>query len=450
MKRGSRFRGGAPRRLHRTLEEALTLWAAGATLAIVLSSSCIPTADEESVLEGGWQGTSTQVGDTLVVRTTAGSVWAGEGRLVAEAAIGTETLGENDLLGRVMSIAATSDRIFIADGIFTSVRVYDMDGNHITDVGREGEGPGEFRTVTAMGIDPIRGHLLVKEGSGIVHRLTLSGEYVARYNTGFFYSLTGEELLLRVTRAGVPIIRHTYLEDNPVPPPPFFARDALFTLDSAGTLTDTLEVPRPNDDAFMLRVDVNRESYRPQPVPFGPQEVWSISMKGEYIRGLPSDYRFEIHHSDGRITAIERGTEAHRVQPDERKAWEELTYAIMRDFDAGWEWEGPRIPEFKPFYSAIIPDHSGRLWVLREGEGRPVEGWKEPAGWRGWEENPPWVAERWFEVFEEETGHYLGRVSRPKECKLNPEPYIEGDTFLCLTEDQLGRPVVRRYRLEVS
>jgi hypothetical protein len=290
---------------------------------------------------------------------------------------------------------------------------------------------------------------VVKEASGFVHRLDLSGEYVARYNTGFFYYLSGKELFLRVTRTGVPIIRHTYLEENPTPPPPLFVKSALFTLDSTGAITDTLEIPRSTEDPYMLRAEVNRESYRPQPVPFAPMEVWSISMDGEHIRGVPSEYRFEIHHSDGRITAIERDTEAFPVEPDEKEAWERTTYAIMRDFNSRWEWEGPGIPDTKPFFTAVVPDHSGRLWVLREGMGHPVEGWTEPEGWRGWEDDPPWVAERWFEVFEAETGRYLGRVDRPEECELLPEPYIEGDIFICLTEDSVGRPVVRRYRLEL-
>jgi hypothetical protein len=113
-------------------------------------------------------------------------------------------------------------------------------------------------------------------------------------------------------------------------------------------------------------------------------------------------------------------------------------------------WNGPGIPETKAFYSGIIPDLSGRLWVLREGEGRPVEGWREPHGWKGWERNPAWVSERWFEVFEEATGRYLGRVDVPKGFLQEPEPFIEGDTFICLTEDDVGRPIVRRYRLEVA
>lgn len=39
---------------------------------------------------------------------------------------------------------------------------------------------------------------------------------------------------------------------------------------------------------------------------------------------------------------------------------------------------------------------------------------------------------------------------RGKSASYPPEPYIESDTFICLTEDLVGRPVLRRYRLEVS
>jgi len=49
----------------------------------------------------------------LTVRTTRGSVWVGDGILIEEAAIGTETRGEFDQLGQVYGIDATSDRIFI-------------------------------------------------------------------------------------------------------------------------------------------------------------------------------------------------------------------------------------------------------------------------------------------------------------------------------------------------
>jgi hypothetical protein len=48
-----------------------------------------------------WQGYTLDGDEATTVRTTAGSVWGGAGRLTEVVAIGTETLGENDLLARV-------------------------------------------------------------------------------------------------------------------------------------------------------------------------------------------------------------------------------------------------------------------------------------------------------------------------------------------------------------
>jgi hypothetical protein len=136
-------------------------------------------------------------GSTLTVRTTGGSVWVGEATLIEEAAIGTETRGEHDVLGQVYGIDATADRIFILDPVYSTVRVYDMAGDHIMNIGREGRGPGELQWPTDLGIDPVRGHLIVREGvGGALHRFTLSGEYLKTLPPQMGGGLSGTELLL--------------------------------------------------------------------------------------------------------------------------------------------------------------------------------------------------------------------------------------------------------------
>ena len=348
-----------------------------------------------------------------------------------------------------MGIDATVDRIFVADGIYTMVRVYDWAGNHIMNMGRHGGGPGEFYSVTDLGIDPVREQVVVREGTGILHRFSLSGEYVGTVNPRLAGGLYGSELLLRVTRDGVPLVRHTSVRIDPDAHPPAHFTVALFTVDSTGAVTDSVDMPMHEEDEFSLRAHTGEGSYKPVSVPFGPRDIWSITWDGAIIWGNSSEYRFEVRYADGRKAVYERQADPVEVQDAEWKAAETRVYGIMQGVQPGWAWDGPDIPHTKPYFSAIFPDRSGRLWVLREGEGRRVEDWREPDGWREWEQYPAWVPDRWFEVFDEGTGRYLGRVASPPGFVMEPEPVIEGNSFICLTEDEFGRPIVRRYRLEL-
>ncbi len=426
------------------------LWGYSSVPALLLlTAGCTPSAPGGDQTPSAWQGTTVEEDSILTVRTTRGSVWAGDGILIEEAAIGTETRGEFDQLGQVYGIDATSDRIFILDRAYTTVRVYDMAGNYVTNIGREGPGPGELFSPTAIGIDPIRGHLVVRESSGALHRFGLAGAYLRTVRPRLQGGASGTELLLRVTRDGGTIVPHFSFRRATGTGLGYLSTNTLFAVDSSGTITDRQYLPDHEHEYFILTARVNRESIRPQPVPFGPQDVWSIGWDGALIAGYAAEYRFEIRYPGGRRTIIEREAEPVRVLPEEAEAATRMVYGIMRHFSPGWAWNGPEIPATKPWYAALIPDRSGRLWVLREGEGHRVENWREPDTWREWEGYPEWVSERWFEVFEEETGRYLGRVDVAEGFVAEPAPIIEGDTFICLTEDDTGRPIVRRYRLVV-
>ncbi len=425
---------------------------------LLLAAACGPSSEDGDRAAGGWQGTTAREGSTLTVRTTGGSVWAGDGTLIEESAIGTETRGAHDLLGMVYGIDAAADRIFILDYVFSTVRVYDFAGDHIMNIGRHGRGPGELRSPTAIGIDPVKWHLIVRESSGgAMHRFTLEGEYLRTLPPRLRGAEGGGEvLLLRVTRDGLTILPSWTYRQAPDTELGYVLTHVLYTVDSAGVVTDSLPLPAYDHEQFTLTASgslrigrVSEGSYRPEPVPFGPQEVWSIGWDGALITGYAADYRFEIRYPDGRRTVIERETEPVPVLREEKASARRRVFGIMRGLQPGWVWNGPEIPATKPWYTDIIPDRSGRLCVLRPGEGRPVEGWTEPDDWRGWERYAEWVQDYWFDVFEQVRGRYLGRVAVPEGFVSDPEPLIDGDTFICLTEDEAGRPIVRRYRLRL-
>jgi hypothetical protein len=131
-------------------------------LAVLLLATACSADVPESQADGTWVGTITTEGNVTTVVNEAGSVWGGNARLVEELSIGDETGEEPYLFGEVRSLGATRDRIYVLERRLALVRVYDMSGAHLFDIGGEGQGPGEFNRPWGIAIDPA-GRLLVQE-----------------------------------------------------------------------------------------------------------------------------------------------------------------------------------------------------------------------------------------------------------------------------------------------
>ncbi|MGH7130044.1 MAG: hypothetical protein ACREIV_15845, partial [Planctomycetaceae bacterium] len=94
-----------------------------------------------------WEVTRDTVGDTIVVRTTAGSAWGQAKTLVPELTIGVLEGDEAYMLGSITSLAvSTSGEIHALDRQVPVLRKYGRDGRHIANFGREGGGPGEYKS----------------------------------------------------------------------------------------------------------------------------------------------------------------------------------------------------------------------------------------------------------------------------------------------------------------
>jgi hypothetical protein len=412
--------------------------AAAAFIGLLLLPACGVRSDGAET--AGWVGTRETADRTTTVRTLSGSVWGGEGRLVEEWTIGTETRGENDLLGEVYGIALGRDRILVLDRSWYTVKVFDRQGAYLERFGRQGNGPGELQSPTALAVNPVTEEILVRDMvNGNTHLFSPSGEYLRTLHPQLQGGLSGDEiLLLRVTRAGVPIITNFYHRRSPEGEKGYLSTFRLFRLDPEGQVAETIDLPVYDHPDYELRAYVDQgRSYRPEGVPFGPQDEWSVTHEGALVTGYAADYRFEIRYPDGRMTVIERVTEPVRVEPEE-KAWHiRRVETLLRSFDPAWVWKGPPVPDAKPWYSALLPDHSGRIWVLREGPGRRAAGEQE------------WTADRFFEVFEESSGRFLGSVPVAEGLSIAPEPWIEGDVFIAPASGPQGEPLVRKYRLEL-
>ena len=102
------------------------------------------------------------IGDTTVVRTVSGSVWGGDATLVPETAIGELNGPDEYLFGSIRAIAVDDDHnVYVLDGQARHVRAYDSDGTYLRTLGRDGEGPGEFKVPIGLAISD--GRLLVRD-----------------------------------------------------------------------------------------------------------------------------------------------------------------------------------------------------------------------------------------------------------------------------------------------
>lgn len=136
----------------------------GARLLVVLCLAAAGCGGGPGVADdtGEWIRETTTEGNVTTIRTLGGSVWGGTARLEEEASIGVEQGPEEQMLGRGAGLAAGDDAVYVLDSQLPAVRVYDMEGNHLRDVGREGQGPGEFTQPMDVAIGP-DGRIFVRE-----------------------------------------------------------------------------------------------------------------------------------------------------------------------------------------------------------------------------------------------------------------------------------------------
>ncbi len=413
--------------------------------ALFLAGACSGRSGTES---GQWRSETSTDGNVTTVRTLSGSVWEGPARLVEEASIGTADGPEQYLIGEIEALTVGNDRIYLIDRVVPIIRAYDPDGNHLTDIGRAGQGPGEYVRPRALAVHPRNGRLVVRDGRG--HRFNVyspEGDYLTRwpYVTSVSYGYQ-----IRFTDAGT-LLTPGIL--NPFEPIDEW-RTALLGFGPEGATGDTIAVPDFDYEPPVVTSVEEGGGMNASAVPFSPDVVWSTGHNGIIAAGVSERYRITLFFPDGRQLIVERDCEPVRVQPAEKEWWRALTAAGMRVAQPGWVWNGPPIPDTKPAYSDFILDREGRLWVHRPGPGRTYEDREPDPGKNPYRSylDPYWSDEPIMDVFDF-AGRYLGEVILPEGFRLGlgiAEPYIRGDMVVACCDDPGGFPTVKRFRLVLA
>ena len=390
---------------------------------------------------GSWQAERDTLGDTVVVRTLAGSLRP-PARLVPTMSIGAAD-GDDEayLLGSMRAIAVAPDgSVYISDG-GPVLKKFAADGRFIRVIGRSGGGPGEYRGPDGgLAVLP-DGRVVIRDpGNGRLSVFSADGDpsgawrIAAGFNTGRrLYGDTAGNL-------------HTMVITDPGTGPGDW-KMGLAKFGPDGTPGDTVPVPEWKYEPAVISGQ-DRNSSNVEDVPFSPRAVWTFNPLGYYVGGLSSAYRIDLFRTGAPVLRIERTAKPVPVAAAEAADLRRVATENMRRNFPGWTWNGPDIPSTKPPFRAVFAGDDGRIWVLLSRPG--IESADEvPETTANRFSETVWSEPVAFDVFEAD-GRYLGEVSAPEGFLRYPEPVFRGDTVWAAIEDADGVRYVKRLEVAVD
>ncbi|HSE95313.1 MAG TPA: hypothetical protein VLD61_05445, partial [Methylomirabilota bacterium] len=284
-------------------------------------------------------------GDTVTVRTLAGSVWDSTRVLQEDVSIGVEEGVPEEMFGQVRSIAVAPDGAIYVMDPEPALRKFDREGAYVTTFGRLGSGPGEYRQPDGGLTVLADGRVVVRDPSnGRFQLFTPTGEHAGTWpaTAGFNTS----RRLARDTAGNVYTV--VLLETN------VDIRDwkmGLRRFDPTGATRDTLRVPEWKFER--MQITGQREGNSSiNDVPFSPRAHWDWSPLGYFVGGVSDRYRLDLFRPTG-VLRLEREVPAVPVDPAEAADHKAEASKNMVESFPGWTWNGPEVPSTKPAFRGL-------------------------------------------------------------------------------------------------
>jgi len=321
--------------------------------------------------------------------TIGGGAWGDSLVLVEEMRIGGLQGDEAYTFGSVLGLVpAPAGGVYVSDSQVPVIRRYDAEGMHFYDVGRGGEGPGEYRRPEGLALMP-DGRLFVYDSS--LRRLSSfssDGEFIGSAQVG--RGLGGFRGFV-AGRDGSMFIR-TMPEDGFVETMSGILAD-WSRLAEDGTTTVITRSPMDEAEGPRYVLAGRGGYYRP----FNTMTLSTMSPDGSFYWVRNDEYLIYRRTPEGDTLRITRDQERVPVTDREIEQWEAYSEMFAERPNANRNNLFP-IPTVKPFIRELVTDLDGRLWVSRytepaffeypaeelaerEAEGRPALQWRSTLTW---------------------------------------------------------------------
>ena len=381
-----------------------------------------------------------QAADTLVVRANNPPAWGERVELVEELRIGTLDGPEVYTFGSVSGVAiGPTQSVYIGDGQAPAIRQYGEDGSWIADVGRQGQGPGEYNLISGLRMLEGGPLALLDQRNGRV-TYYVDGEYSTS-----FLSLSG---LFTADPYAVDTAGGSYVKTvirDPEEPPSADAPEELgwIHFDRTGQVLDTLRIP-PEDAVGGGFVLAGLGGYYR---PFTVMTVSTMSPHGYLVTCRNDRYALSRPLPDGRVLRIERDVERIPVRAEEKTQWNAwIDYFERRGRERGDNASYGPIPDVKPYIRHLFVDDDGRIWVAVYAEARFQPYTEAERAERGDRPSLEWNQPLVWEVVDPR-GRFLGRVTLPDKTSLAA---ARGNTVWGVQAGEYGEGQAVRFRIRTE
>ncbi len=330
---------------------------------LLVVTVALTACDQHGTASGA--GSLTTTVDTIagVVHVTNAGTAPGW-RLVPVASIGPTTLTDQaapDEFGGVSAVAFGPDgTVFVADEYNREVRVFGLDGTHRRTFGREGEGPGEFRSLYSLAWAGDR-LLTLDPRLGRIGEFSAEGEWLGQRTT-VMAGFSGSPAFIRFYPVGPnEIFRFAYSLE----------REAIWVGHHAtGDTGDTVPGPRspetPLPGAIPPMFCEGGGAIGYFAAPFAPKSLRHPASGGIAYSAWGYFYQIAVTNTAGdTLWVIERTLPTEPISDEEWAGGRSEEHDVFRERFPNASCN-PRTfarPDRKPFIDEIFVAPDGNLWV---------------------------------------------------------------------------------------
>jgi len=402
----------------------------------MVGGACVIAAALACGSDGGgdaWMGEVVDSGGVRVIVSRGAGLWGDEPPAIEEVLrFGSLSGGGPDEFGKVVALDVdASGRIHVLDQQAREVRVFDAEGRHLRTLGGPGAGPGELSaSVLGVFVAPDGTVGVPDIGNTRITRFGADGAAIASIPIRLEH---GVPIRWDATMDGALVAQLRHVPGATMAPGEVgsTARDPLVRIPiqalEGRSFTDTLaSVPTGTS-----------VTAGPDGVPriglFMPEPIWDLSESGTLVTAMNSEYRVDVHGSDGILShVLVLAGERRAVTEAEKTRIRRLVGEMMADqgLPPAMVERITRETTFADTYPAlagVLARPNGEVWVQR------VRTLDETASGEAADFDPQDLGDRRWDVFEP-GGRYMGVLTLPERFALMK---VVGDRVFGVLRDSL-------------